>query len=256
MNNWYYMTWEEVGQCVAQGIDTALLPIGATEQHGPQMGCGMDAEIADHLGKAVAKNTPIALLPTLPYGCSIGHSKRWPGTIALQPKTLIDVIKDIGDWVYASGFKRLIMVNSHITNYAPLRCGLEMLRAEHDGFMVALINSMDISERVKQQHYADGEDWHANDAETSLMLALNKDMVRPDKISESDDPDRTESCIFSHPVNRTSKNGVTGKPSLASAEKGNQLFEWMVQDLSGLIEKGINEQPPLEFSYNDSIKFS
>lgn len=256
MNNWYTMTWEEVGRLVAQGMDTALLPVGATEQHGPQMGCGMDAEIADHLCKQVAKNTGVALLPTLPYGCSIGHSKRWPGTLALQPKTMIDVVKDVGDWVYASGFRRLIIVNTHVTNFAPLRCALEMLRAEHDGFMVALINSASISDRVKEKHFADGEDWHANDAETSLMLALNIDMVRVDKLALSDDPDRTQECVFSHPVNRTSLNGVTGFPSRASIEKGQELFQWMVEDLSNIVKKGIREEAPLDFSYTDQTTIS
>ena len=98
MNSWHQMTWEEVGCLPAQGMDAAMLPVGATEQHGPHMGCGMDAEIAFQLCRAVADETEIAVLPTLPYGCSLGHSKRWPGTLALQPKTLIDVVKDIGDW--------------------------------------------------------------------------------------------------------------------------------------------------------------
>jgi len=92
------------------------------------------------------------VLPTLPYGCSIGHSQRWPGTLALQPKTLIDVVKQIGDWVYLSGFRRLFIVNSHVTNHAPLRCALEMLRAEHDRLQVALINTAGVSERVRARH--------------------------------------------------------------------------------------------------------
>lgn len=256
MNDWYQMTWQEIGRLPGQGTDCAMLPIGATEQHGPHMGCGMDAEIALHLCRAVAEQTSVALLPTLPYGCSIGHSKRWPGTIALQPKTLIDVIKQIGDWVYASGFRRFFIINSHVTNFAPLRCALEMLRAEHDGFMVAVINSATISERVREQHFHDAEDWHANDAETSLMMALNPAMVREELIADSDDHDRTEDCVFSHPVNRTSSNGVTGKPSLATKEKGEQLFSWMVEDLSALVNKGQQEESPLPYSYYEKITIS
>ena len=255
MNDWHQLTWEEVGRLVSQGMDTALLPVGATEQHGPHMGCGMDAEIAQQLVRTVAEQTQAALLPTLPYGCSLGHSQRWPGTLALQPKTLIDVVKQIGDWVYASGFRRLFIINSHVTNFAPLRCALEMLRAEHDGFMVALVNSASISERVRERHYHDADDWHANEAETSLMLALRPDMVREERIKDSDDPDRTEACVFSHPVNRTSLNGVTGKPSLASREKGEELFRWMVQDLSEMVMRGMREESPLAFSYYETVRF-
>ena len=253
MKSWHQMSWEEVGELVTAGMDAAILPVGATEQHGPHMGCGMDAEIAFQLCRAVSDRTGVPMLPTLPYGCSIGHSKRWPGTLAIQPKTLIDIVKEIGDWVYASGFKRLFIINSHVTNHAPLRCALEMLRAEHDDMMVALINSGMISERVTERHFHDADDWHANEAETSLMLALKPDMVIEEKIASADDPDRTEDCVFSHPVNRTSKNGVTGKPSLASKEKGEQLFSWMVDDLSELIEKGLREQSPLSYSYDEKM---
>jgi creatinine amidohydrolase len=199
----------------------------------------------------VAQRTGVALLPTLPYGCSIGHSRRWPGTLALQPKTLIDVVTDIGDWVHHSGFRRLFIVNAHVTNFAPLRCALEMLRARHDDLQVALIDTPAISARVRERHCADGADWHANDAETSLMLALAPALARPDRIATADDPDRTGGCVFAHPVNRTSRNGVTGAPSLASRGKGEELFAWMVDDLALLVERGRAEQPPLPHSYFD-----
>jgi creatinine amidohydrolase len=193
------------------------------------------------------------MLPTLPYGCSLGHSRRWPGTIALQPITLIEVVKQAGDWAYHSGIRRLFIVNAHVTNAAPLRCALEMLRAEHDDLMVAVINTATISERVRQFHFADAADWHANDAEASIMLAIAPEGVRPDKLLDTDDPDRTCGCVFAHPVNRTSLNGVTGTPSLATAEKGARWFDWLVADLADLIQKGSVETPPLDHSYFGDI---
>ena len=253
LREWHSLTWEEVAELVAQGMDTAILPVGATEQHGPHMGCGMDAELASRACYAAAQATGAVLLPTLPYGCSIGHSKRWPGTLALQPKTLIDVIKDLGDWLHASGFRRLFLVNSHVTNVAPLRCGLEMLRAEHDDLMVALVNTATVSERVRERHFADAGDWHANEAETALMMAVAPHMVRAEKISEADDPDRTGDCVFAHPVNRTSRNGVTGYPSRATEAEGRELFDWLVEDLSQLIRRGMQELPPLPHSYHQAI---
>lgn len=253
LHEWHCMTWEEVADLVAQGIDGAILPVGATEQHGPHLGCGMDAAIADKLCRAASEVTGVPLLPTLPYGCSIGHSKRWPGTLALQPKTLIDLVKDIGDWLYASGIRRLFIVNSHVTNQAPLRCALEMLRAEHDDLMVALLGSATLSQRVREKHFADADDWHANAAETALMQAVAPALVREAKIAEADDPDRTGDRVFAHPVNRTSLNGVTGSPSAASREAGEELFSWMVEDLSALIEHGMTEVPPLPYSYHQSI---
>jgi creatinine amidohydrolase len=246
---WSEKSWAELADAIPATGNAAILPLGATEQHGPHMGCGMDAVLADILCKAVADRTGVPMLPTLFYGCSIGHSRKWPGTLAVQPVTLIHFIKDIGDWAYHSGVRRLFMVNTHVTNAAPLRCALEMLRAEHDDMMVALFNSATISPRVREFHFADGDDWHANDAETSLMLAKAPEMVRPERMGSADDPDRTKGLVFSHPVNRTSLNGVTGRPSLATADKGRIWFEMMVEDLSALIRAGLDEQPPLDFSY-------
>lgn len=246
---WSQRTWSELPADLAAVQFAAILPVGATEQHGPHLGCGVDAVLADKLCTAVAMRTRVPMLPTLPYGCSLGHSQRWPGTIGVQPTTLIELVAQIGDWAYVSGVRRLFMVNTHVTNAAPLRCALEMLRARHDDLMVALFNSATLSPRVRDFNIADGEDWHANSAETSLMLALAPELVRTPLIAAADDPDRTAGLVFSHPVNRTSTNGVTGTPSSASAAQGSRVFDWMVEDLSALIERGLHENPPLDQSY-------
>jgi creatinine amidohydrolase len=253
MSLWEQASWPQVAsKLTAQAA--AILPVGATEQHGPHMGCGMDAVLADRLCRAVADITGLLMLPTLPYGCSLGHSQRWPGTIAVQPKTLIDLVSEIGDWAYISGVRRLFIVNTHVTNVAPLRCALEMLRSGHDDMMIALFNSATLSKRVREMHFADGDDWHANDAETSLMLAVAREMVDTDRMYDADDPDRTAGLVFPHPVNRTSTNGVTGSPSLATREKGEQLFAWMTEDLCALIRKGLIEQAPLNHSYFSRVE--
>jgi creatinine amidohydrolase len=251
---WSQRTWAELPQDLAAVNAAAMLPVGATEQHGPHLGCGVDAVIAERLCVAAAARTAVPMLPTLPYGCSLGHSHRWPGTIAVQPTTLITFVTEIGDWAYDSGVRRLFMVNAHVTNAAPLRCALEMLRSRHDDLMVALFNTPALSERVHAFSVADGADWHANRAETALMLAIAPELVRPALIAQADDPDRTAGLVFSHPVNRTSTNGVTGTPSAASAEQGTRAFEWMVDDLCALIRRGLEERPPLEHSYFSPVK--
>ena len=89
---WSERTWAELPNDLEAAGHAAILPVGATEQHGPHMGTGMDAVLADLLCKAVSERTKVPMLPTMFYGCSIGHSRRWPGTIALQPITLINLI--------------------------------------------------------------------------------------------------------------------------------------------------------------------
>jgi creatinine amidohydrolase len=115
--------------------------------------------------------------------------------------------------------------------------------------LVRVCNVAEISPRVRAEFFADAEDWHANAAETSLMLALAPDLVRMEKIASSDDADRTDGLVFPHPVNRTSRNGVTGLPSRATRAQGEKLFRFMVEDLAALVRRALNEQPPLEHSY-------
>jgi creatinine amidohydrolase len=246
---WSERTWAELPHDLERAGLAAILPVGATEQHGPHLGAGVDAVLADRLCAEASKRTRVPMLPTLPYGCSLGHSRRWAGTLAVRPITLIQFVKEIGDWAYHSGVRRLFIVNTHVTNAAPLRCALEMLRGEHDDLMVALFDSATLSARVRAVHFSDAEDWHANDAETSLMLEVAPELVRKALAAGADDPDRTSGLVFAHPVNRTSSNGVTGTPSLASADKGRLWFSWMVEDLCALIQRGMGETPPLDHSY-------
>jgi len=251
---WSTLTWPEITDYIAAGNDAAILPVGATEQHGPHLGTGMDSALAERLCTEVAKLTGVPVLPLLPYGCSLGHSKRWAGTLSLQPQTLIAVVTDLGDWLHASGIRRLFIVNGHVTNAAPLRCALEILRSRHDDLLVAVLNTATLTPRIARAFSADAADWHANAAETAVTMAVAPALVRADLIAGADDPDRTDGLVFAHPVNRTSRNGVTGYPSRARRTDGERLFRWLVADLTRLVRKGLRERPPLPFSYSATIQ--
>jgi creatinine amidohydrolase len=251
---WETLTWQEIGSLRRSGIDLCLLPVGATEQHGPHLGVGMDTCNAVKLCRAVSGTTGVPMLPPLAYGCSLGHSRRWPGTLALQPQTLISTVTEIFDWLQSAGFMRLLLINGHVGNAAPLRCALELIRSRWDEAMVAVCNVAEISPRVRAAFFADAQDWHANAAETSLMLAVAPELVRPDQLADADDEDRTNGLVFAHPVNRTSKNGVTGFPSRATREQGKALFQNMVTDLTALVRRAMTEKPPLAQSYFAAIK--
>ena len=246
---WELLTWEEIKSLPRSGQELCLLPAGATEQHGPQLGVGMDTCNAVNLCAAVSRATGVPVLPPLSYGCSLGHSRRWPGTLSVQPQTLIQTVVELFDWLHGAGFKRLIIVNGHVGNAAPLRCAVDLIRSRLDDALVRVCNVAEISPRVRAEFHADAEDWHANAAETSLMLALAPELVRPEKLAAADDADRTGGLVFTHPVNRTSKNGVTGFPSRATREQGEKLFDLMVADLSTLVRAALTEQPPLDQSY-------
>src|SRR5260221_10886016 len=110
---WEMLSWEENGFLHRSGMDLCLLPVGATEQHGPHLGVGMDTCNAVKLCAAVSCVTGVPVMPSLSYGCSLGHSRRWPGTLALQPQTLMNTVTEIFDWLQSAGFSRLLLVNGH-----------------------------------------------------------------------------------------------------------------------------------------------
>jgi creatinine amidohydrolase len=251
---WEELAWPDVPGVLDEGHRMVLWPFGATEQHGPHLGMGTDTFIAQALCGEVSARTRVPVLPALPVGCSSGHSRKWPGTLSLSPRTLALVVEEAGEWLHAAGVRRLLMVNAHVTNAAPLRCGLEALRARFDDLLVAVVGTATLSEQVRDAFFADGNDWHANAAETSLILALRPAACVPERMADADDPDRTGGLAFAHPVNRTSLNGVTGCPSRASAEGGRQLFARMADALETLVRSAAEESPPLPHSFFNNTR--
>jgi creatinine amidohydrolase len=242
---WEDLTWREIPSALAAVGHAVLWPFGATEQHGPHLGLGVDTCIARAVAEAVSACTRVPVLPPLPIGCSLGHSRRWPGTLSLRPATLIAIVAEVGEWLHAAGVRRLFLLNAHVTNFAPLRCGLEEIRFRFPDLAVALINTAEISPRTQEVFFAEGADWHANAAETSLMLQLRPEATRPELFASADDPDRTPGLQFAHPVQHTSTNGVTGFPSRANARGGAELFANMVTDLTRRVLAGCAEDSPL-----------
>lgn len=240
------LAWPEVAQTLD---DVLILPVGATEQHGPHLPVNTDSLIASAACHYASAVTGAPVLPCLAYTVSLGHTEKWPGTFAIFHETLINTVRDIARWAVASGWKRLLIVNSHFGNDAPLRCVVDRLRFELVGrLLVAVRNTWTLTQSIAARFNHDAADWHANEAETSLLLHIAPELVHADRLSTSDDPDRTEGCVFPHMVAHTSANGVTGRPSEATAARGASLLCEIGHALAALIQRARTEQPPLEWT--------
>jgi creatinine amidohydrolase len=206
----------------------------------------MDTLLVEKVCAVASARTGVSVMSALRYTVSQGHTPKWPGTFSLRHETFIAAIREIAAWAVATGWKRLLLVNSHFGNDAPARVAVDQLRLDYMGrLQVGLVHVFQCGEGVWEAYTSDAADLHANRAETSLMLHLFPDLVHMDRLQTSDDKDRTVGTVFSHPVAQTSLNGVTGKPSDATAEEGALLFSKMVDGLSGLLEKAKTEEPPL-----------
>jgi creatinine amidohydrolase len=240
---WADLTWEGIAKLRERSVDMVMLPVGSTEQHGPHLPLSVDTDLAEAVADAVSAATGVPVLPALPFGCALGHTRLWPGTLSLTPGTLTQVVCEILDDVIAYGFTRILILSGHVTNAAPLRCALETLRQRHPKLQIAQKHVLEASARCKAAYLADAEDFHANAAETALMMHLHPMLVVQDRIF--DDPDRTADLVFSYAVPYTSKAGHTGRPTEATVPMGAELFAMLVEDWATLVRRAMVEEPPL-----------
>ena len=243
---WSELSWPQIESLLAATPDeVGLLPVGATEQHGPHLPTGTDTILATAICEAASERTGAPVLPPLAVGCSYGHGTLLAGTLSLTPEQLADAVRQMVEWAAISGLRRVLVVNGHLGNQSALGVGTDHLRLFRTDLRVGVTSWWSAAEAVAAEVFTDGEDVHANRAETSLMLAVAPHLVSLEMLAESDDPDRTRDLVFRYTARELSTNGVTGRPSEADADLGRRLFEVAVEAVVDMVQKGRAEVPPL-----------
>ncbi|MDX1742690.1 MAG: creatininase family protein [Ruegeria sp.] len=158
----------------------AVLPLGATEQHGPHLPLSVDTDLTQEvIVRMLAELGPdqsVLVLPVLSITKSNEHD-RFPGTLSLTPETLLSVLRDVGAAVARAGVTRLVFFNGHGGNTALLHVAARELRISHD-LIVAVCSWSGFAETqglFDPDAYA--FDLHAGDSETSAMLAARSELV-------------------------------------------------------------------------------
>jgi len=212
-------------------VESVILPIGSTEQHGPHLPLGTDSYIVRRLSEAVAAELKTDLLPVLNYGISFEHAD-FPGTISIQPETLIKTVREICE-ALLEHYQRVIIINSHGGNTATLRrlnSGKTIFIDLFD-FLKKILNDVRDTEI--------GGVCHACEIETSLMLYLEPSLVRSEKITDEIvkyipqlDPQSEEHLPDGWKTINFSNSGVIGDPRKATTEKGEKIFHTLVQKIT------------------------
>ena len=239
---WDMLTSVEIGDIVASGMDLAIFPVGATEQHGPHLATGTDTISPEEIAWRVSDRTGAVVLPAMPFGLSLGHTTQWPGTISLHPQTLTQTMVEIGRWVVGSGFRKLIFLNGNGPNVPPLESARIQLRYEFPRCRFRVLTLFDATARLAEAYTRDAADLHANQGETSLLMHLRPEMVRPDLLV--DEPDVSPGLIFSYDMPATTVSGVVGHARRASAEDGKNLTDLLVDDFEAIVRKALAEDWP------------
>ncbi len=244
---------------IAQAV--AVLPVAATEQHGPHLPVSVDAALVDGVVNAalshlahLAADLPILFLPTQPIGKSNEHI-RFPGTLTLSAQTVISLWMDIGASVARSGIKKLVLLNSHGGQASIMDIVARDLRAEHD-LIVYSANwyNLPLGDAVMGLFPAEEHRFgiHAGDIETSMMLALAEksgvqgvDMTQAQHF-HSTSKDRAAkypvlgngtSAKLGWQMQDYNPQGATGNAAAATAAKGHALINAAGLQLAHLLKE-------------------
>jgi creatinine amidohydrolase len=223
----------------------SLIPVGATEQHGPHLPTGTDTILACALSDALSIATGAVVLPPSILGASWWHGTTLPGTLAASGEEVGAAAVTTAVWAAHSGARRLLFVNGHVGNTTGLSLACDRLRFEHPELRVGVLEWWRLGPEVDKAVTLDAVDWHANRAETSLMLAVAPSLVDVGAAADGDDDDRTEGLVFRYAAAQLSRTGVTGRPSEATVEEGQELWELVVAAATDLVRRAMVEEAPL-----------
>lgn len=234
----------------------AVLPVAATEQHGPHLPLSVDTVLADGVVAAALPHLPAAVkvlfLPTQAIGLSPEHAC-FPGTLTLKAETIIRLWTDIGESVAAAGIKKLLIFNSHGGQVSvmdlvarDLRARLDLLVYSVSWFNLPLLDASarDVNETFSAEEHRFGI--HGGDMETSMMLALAPARVDMALAKNFHSSAQDRSQIFDILGNGKSAKlgwqmqdynpaGAVGDASAATADKGRALVDAAGRSLARLL---------------------
>lgn len=234
----------------------AVLPVAATEQHGPHLSLSVDTVLAEGvLHEALGQlppDLPVLVLPTQSVGLSPEHAA-YPGTLTLKNETVLRLWTDIGESVAAAGVHKLVLFNAHGGNVAvmdmvarDLRARLGMLVYSVSWFNLPMTDAQgqDVSALFAHEEHRFGI--HAGAIETSMMLALAPERVQMAAARDFASAAQARaaglavlgngrSAKLAWQIQDYNPSGAVGNAAAASADKGRMLLEASGRGLCALL---------------------
>lgn len=206
----------------AREASVALLPVGSFEQHGSYLPLITDTVVACAITAEIARSYPVLQLPPLTVSCSHEHAA-WAGTVSISARTLYATIDDISASLERSGVRKLVVVNGHGGNYVLSNVVQE---ANVGGARMSLFptrrdwaKAREDAGLVSDIH----EDMHGGEIETSILLDAWPELVRRGNETADHIADHRNHLLVLG-MEAYTKNGVIGRPSLGTAEKGRAVL--------------------------------
>ncbi|TKX69252.1 creatininase family protein [Halorubrum sp. SP9] len=245
------LRWPEVEQYLTEHeLPTVIVPIGSTEQHGTHLPLAVDAFQARDLAEEIAVAADALTAPLIPYG-DANHHLGFPGTVSLSTETVVSVLSDVYASLAGHGFENIVTVNGHrIANLEAIETAMQRSKEQHPEVSFAAIDPLRLGVSIHQRlRDGDPEDgMHGGEFETSFMLARYPELVAEDEF-EKESPETgpyqslnlvgNNDRVLTPSTAHSPENGDlghVGDPTLASAEKGEELWATLVADAADFIE--------------------
>ena len=240
------MTWPDVADAVKAGATTVILPLGATEQHGPHLPLGTDTIRATALADRLAERLPGSLVaPALPFGCSDEHAG-FPGLFGLDAETLAHIVLNLARRLAAWGVRRLVLLSAHGGNGAALNLALTLLRQELPDLEVRTNGHLEeIAPTALEVARRDGISanalgLHAGEGETSEVLYLRSDLTRMERAAPgfTGNMEAVLDKLRKGGLRPVTSNGILGDPTPAVRERGARYLDALTEALAEALAEG------------------
>jgi creatinine amidohydrolase len=233
----------------------AVIVLGACENHGDHMPFGSDfifpMELAKRLAKKIEKKN-IIILPAIPYGVSLHHNE-FQMTVSLESYTLQSVIVDLVESVIRNGIRRILVINGHDGNIAPIESAARICKDRHPEAVIACLEAWwvsvgDITRGIFEVWRGLG---HGGEAETSTMLAVRPDLVNMELAPNEVIPKLPSDKIRIYwKFDELTDTGATGAARKATAKKG----EAAIKALEKILLSFLNDMDKNNWKYGLSLK--
>ncbi|MDE3104939.1 MAG: creatininase family protein [Acidobacteriota bacterium] len=225
-----YLTWKQV-EALPKDETLLVLPTAAIEQHGHHLPLATDTLLNNlvlgHAFAHLAPELPIYALPPVCYGKSNEHIG-FPGTLSVSAATMMAVLRDLGASLAASGFKKVVLFNSHGGNTSVVDVMCRDLRAEF-GLRTFYLSGMGGAKLTGLHAQERAYGFHAGEVETALLLHGTPELVHTEQytsnyIAQVNSPDvllpENGPATFAWLTRDIAPSGVMGDPRPATAENG------------------------------------
>ncbi|MCB0668066.1 MAG: creatininase family protein [Saprospiraceae bacterium] len=243
------MLWDELTSSAIEALDRdipVLLPVAATEQHGPHLPLATDRMIGWHFAYQLHLKIPdqILILPPVAVGCS-SHHMDFSGTLSVSHEAFAAYVEEILESVIAHDFNNLIIFNSHGGNQGIGQVILERLGPEVGQLVLVTWWKLALEALIKINETGPGGVGHAGEFETSLMMYIAPHLVDEKAIAKGENQEtygwatadmlRGAKAGLYRSMYEMTPNGVFGDPTKSNAKKGEQISNLVVQSLKFLV---------------------